>query len=514
MAAAIAGAPLLVFIAYPMPIPLVPTIGADLGIGVVDLQLAVGAFPLGLGAALLAGGVLSDRFGGTRVWLASTLAFAIFALGCALSFSGPQLIAWRLAQGLAGAAMLACSLKLVSTAVPPERRAKVTAWWGAAIGGGLSIGPLLGAVIVEFGQWRPAFAAVGVLAAIAVTLAYRILPRVGPDPAAGTRRLDVVGTVALALGLGSVILAINRVAAPGGLGVALTCAAVGVVLLVGFVVLQRRRAQPMVDVEQLRVRGYGVGLLAGAALAASILSLMVVYGSYLQDVAGLSPLATSLWFLAWALTAFLVALHAARISGRLSLRTRLVMGLGLAGVGLLLLLPLSYDTSPAWLLPGFLISGVGVGLCNPALGAAAVTGIAPAHSGMAAGAANTARQLGNAVGIAGLAALVQAVAAASMAGSARPEDPAGLVDDLSRGDLAGALAALPAQRHDAVRALYETAQTSGVHVAVAVAAAIALVGALGVLLVSRRADGRAAPTPGTVGDLPTTAGRTRERSTR
>ena len=483
--AAVAGAPFMVFLAYPLPIPLVPAISADLGVGIADLQLAVGGYPLGLGAALLVGGVLSDRFGGARVWVLSTLGFALCSLGSAISGSASELIAWRVGQGVAGAAMLACSLSLVSTAIAAHHRARLMAWWGAAIGVGLSVGPLLAAASVELGRWRPAFLIVAVIGLLAATAGTLTLPLHRPPASASTGKLDVVGTLALALGLGALILAVNRASAGGAAPAALTLLAIAVTLLVGFAILQRRRTYPMVDVSLLRGRGYRTGLVAGTVLAASMLSLIVLFGAYIQDVLKLTPMEVALWFLPWSLLAFFVALSAARLSRTLSIRVRLIAGLVLCAVGLLLLLPIGAGTSPVWLLPGFLIGGAGVGLTNPALAAAAVAGIPPERSGMAAGAANTARQLGNAIGIAGLAALAQWAAGRAAAASARAGESAEVIGNIARGELGGALALVPAARQDGIRALYDSAQTTGIHAAIAVAALIAVVGLLAVAWMSR-----------------------------
>lgn len=478
---AIGGAPFLVFLVYPLPIPLVPSIAEDFAVGVADLQLAIGGYPLGLGAALLAGGALSDRIGPTRAWIGSVVAFAACAMGCAIAGSTEVLIGWRVAQGLAGAVLLACSLSLIVTSVTPARRSRMTALWGAAIGLGLSVGPLAGAISVELGDWRPAFAGPGVLALGAALAGALTLKRV--PAAAPVRRLDVPGAVTLALGLAALILAISRATAPGAGAVSLVLFGVAAVLLVAFWIIQRLRSEPMVDLGLLRERGYVAGLVAGLALAASILSLIVVFGSFLQDVVDLTPLETALWFLPWSLLAFGVALLAAALSRRVSLRGRLVAGLSLSAAGLLALLVVDSDSPAVWVLPGLVISGVGVGLANPALAAAAVAGIPAARSGMAAGAANTARQLGNAVGIAALVALVQWIAGRAASDSAGTTGA--VADAIARGDLLGALALAPADQAAAVRALYVEAQTRGMHAAIVAAAAVAVLGVIAVLVLSR-----------------------------
>lgn len=480
VAVAVAGAPFFVFLVYPLPIPLIPSMARDLGVGVADLQLVLGGYPLGLGAALLAGGALSDRIGAGRAWIASMVVFALCAFGCASAPSAGVLIGWRVGQGLAGAVLLACSLSLIVTSVRPAARPRLTAYWGAAISLGLSFGPLAGALSVELGQWRPALAVPGLLALGAAAAGAVTLPTVAvADP---PRRLDLPGTVTLALGLGALILCINRATTPGAGGLALGLLATAAVLLAGFVLSQRRNPQPMVEVGLFRERGYLAGVVAGAALAGSILSLIVVYGSFLQEVVDLSPLSTALWLLPRSVIAFVVALWAARLNRVLTIRIRLAAGLAFCAAGLAALLVVDAGSPAVLVLPGFLISGIGVGLVNPALAAAAVAGIPAARSGMAAGAANTARQLGNAVGIAVLAAIAQLVAGYQAGGA---PGGAAATAAISRGDLPGALALAPPGQESAIRALYDGAQTDGIHVSLLVSVVIALVGVVAVLWLTR-----------------------------
>jgi MFS family permease len=198
--------------------------------------------------------------------------------------------------------------------------------------------------------------------------------------------------------------------------------------------------------------------------------MLVLLGPFLQVVFDLSALEAGLWFLPATVLSVVVALFGARIGARFSLRTRLTAGLVLAAAGLGALAFVRPDWTFPLLLPGFLLAGFGMGLANPALGAAAVVGVPPERSGVAAGAANTARQLGNALGIAVLGAIVHAGALAA----ARAELPVA-ADLLAAGDLRGAAAVAPAE---AVQAAYAVAETAGIRLALELSACVALVGAV------------------------------------
>ena len=473
--AAVALAPFVVFAAFPLPIVALPAIGADLGVGIAELNLLVSGFALGIGALLLTGGALSDRYGAGRVWIGAMAAFAVLSAGCAVATSVPLLVGSRIAQGAAGAALLASSLSLVVQAVEPARRARATALWGAAIGAGLSTGPVGAGIALEFGRWRPALAVLAAVAAVAALLGVVALPA---TRGTAKGRFDLVGTVLLSVGLGGSILGISWVGA--GLTPRVWIAfGAAVVLLPLFVLQQRRRAVPLFDVGLLRIPSYAGGLVAGLALALSLLSMLVLLGPFLQVVFRLSALEAGLWFLPATLLSTLVALFGARIGARFSLRARLAAGLGLAAVGLGALAFVRPDWTLALLLPGFVLCGLGMGLANPALGAAAVVGVPPERSGVAAGAANTARQLGNALGIAVLGAIIHAGALVT----ARGELPIA-ADLVAAGDLHGATTLASA---DVVQAAYAVSQTAGVRLALEVSAVVAAVGALAAAFLLRPA---------------------------
>ncbi|GAA4544763.1 MFS transporter [Pseudonocardia xishanensis] len=464
--AAVALAPFVVFAAFPLPIVALPAIGEDLGVGIAELNLLVSGYALGIGALLLTGGALADRYGAGRVWIGAMAAFALLSAACAVATSVPLLVGARIAAGAAGAALLASSLSLVVQAVEPQRRARAMALWGAAIGAGLSTGPVGAGIALEFGRWRPALAVLAAVAAVAALLGVIALPA---RRGAAMGRFDLVGTLLLSVGLGGLILGISWVG--GGLAPRVWIAfGIAVLLLPTFVLQQRRRPVPLFDVALLRIPSYAGGLVAGLALALSLLSMLVLLGPFLQIVFGLSPLQAGLWFLPATLLSTLVALFGARIGARFSLRARLASGLGLSAVGLAALAFVRPDWTFALLLPGFLACGLGMGLANPALGAAAVVGVPPERSGVAAGAANTARQLGNALGIAVLGAIIHAGALVS----ARGKLPVA-ADLLAAGDLRGA-AAVTAP--DVVQAAYAVSQTAGVRLALEVSAVVALVGAV------------------------------------
>jgi predicted MFS family arabinose efflux permease len=179
------------------------------------------------------------------------------------------------------------------------------------------------------------------------------------------------------------------------------------VLIVLFVVAERRQRRPMLDLTLFRRPAFAGASLVALALSASMFAMFLYLTLYIQDVLGYNPLHAGLRFLPVTLLSFAVA----PVSGRLSVRVpvRLLLGIGLLLVGGGLLAMTAITASSGWttLIPGFLLAGAGIGMINPPLASTAVGVVAPARSGMASGINNTFRQVGIATGIAGLGAVFQ-----------------------------------------------------------------------------------------------------------
>ncbi len=178
-------------------------------------------------------------------------------------------------------------------------------------------------------------------------------------------------------------------------------------LIVLFVIVERRQSRPMLDLTLFRRPAFAGASIVAFAVSSSMFAMFLYLTLYIQDVLGYSPLQAGLRFLPITLVTFVVA----PISGRLSVRVpiRLLLGCGLVLVGIGLISMTAVDASSGWttLIPGFLVAGVGVGLINPPLASTAVGVVHHSRSGMASGINNTFRQVGIATGIAGLGAIFQ-----------------------------------------------------------------------------------------------------------
>ena len=383
-----------------------PAIRQDLGATFEELQWVVDAYALGLATFMLTAGSLADLLGRRRIFVAGLAIFTVASLLCGLSQSAVALDLARALQGVGGSAMFATSLALLATAFTGRERGTALGIWGATIGASVAIGPLVGGVLVEHVSWQSIFFVnlpIGV-AAIAVTLRTVQESR---DPAAG--RIDWAGLVAFSAALFALVFALVRGNAEGwGSTLIVGLLVASAVLLAVFVVIESRRERPMLDLTLFRKPAFtGVSIVA-FALSAGMFSMFLYLTLYLQNTLGFSPLEAGLRFLPLTLVSFVCAALSGNLTERVQVRFLMAAGLVCVGVGLLLMAGLDQNTKWTHLLPGFILSGAGVGLTNPAIAATAVGVVDPRRAGMAAGINNTFRQVGIATGIAGLGAILQA----------------------------------------------------------------------------------------------------------
>jgi predicted MFS family arabinose efflux permease len=261
------------------------------------------------------------------------------------------------------------------------------------------------------------------------------------DPRA--RRVDVPGQVTLGAGLFLLVLGLLRGNEEGWTSTPIVAAlGAAAVLLVAFVAIERRVAEPMLPLGLFRNPNFAGAQIAALAISATFFAVFLYVTLYLQQILGLSAIEAGLVYLPATVVIFLVSGATSAIGDRVSARVMIGGGLALVAVGMGLMTIAGEDSSWAMLMPGFLVAAVGTGLFNPAVTAVALGSAPLEQSGLAAGVNDTFRQAGIAVGVAALGALVPAEAA--FGGGSPAEFVSGLHDALWVGGavaLAGAVAA-------------------------------------------------------------------------
>jgi EmrB/QacA subfamily drug resistance transporter len=379
-----------------------PSIRRDLGGGMAGLQWVVDGYTFMFAALLLSSGALSDRVGARRAFGAGLALFVTASVVCGLAPSIGVLVAARFVQGSAAAAMMPSSMALIGQAYPdPVKRARAVAVW--AMGGAVasSSGPVLGGFLTLV-TWRMIFfinLPVGAAALLLLARTRRSPRRAVP--------FDWIGQVTAVLAMGGLTYGAIEAGAAGFTAPrVVTAFAVAVVALATFLAAEAHRAHPMVPLDLFRNRTVSVAVAAGFAFVVGYYGLPFVMSLYLQQVRGLSSLATGVAFLPMMLIGAVLTPFSARVAERLGARRLIIGGLLVmaSGLGILALVP---SSAPVWLLALLMVL---VGLAGPLI-MPPMTGLllnsVPAHlAGTASGVFNTSRQIGGALAVAVFGALL------------------------------------------------------------------------------------------------------------
>ena len=375
-----------------------PRIQTDLKSSFADLQWVVDAYALTLAALLLTGGALADMYGRRRLYLVGLVVFTLASLLCGLAQSPLMLELSRGVQGIGGAVMFAVSLALLAQAFRGPERGVAFGIWGAVTGVAVAIGPLLGGALVSGLSWRWIFFVNLPIGAIAMTLTAL---RVQESRDENSRRPDWPGFVLFTAALASLIYALIESGRTSFTDTkVIACFAAAAVLIAAFLVAERVSKQPMFDLGLFRLPTFSGGAVAAFGISASIFSMFLYLTIYLQDVLRYSPFDTGVRLIVSSGAIFVVAAPAGRLTSRVPIRLLIGPGLLLVGGGLLWMRGLDANSSWTHLVPGLIMSGVGVGFINPPLASTAVGVVKPQRAGMASGINSTFRQIGIATGIA------------------------------------------------------------------------------------------------------------------
>jgi EmrB/QacA subfamily drug resistance transporter len=476
-----------------------PQIADGLDAELSTLQWVLDIYALALASVLLGAGSAADLFGHRRFYLLGIVLFAAASLACGLAPNATVLIIARGAQGVGGAAMFATTLSLLSRIYQGSDRAVAFGVWGAVTGASAAIGPILGGLLTEGLDWRWIFFVNLPVSLLAVVLTLRFMPEFAGDR---SRRVDLVGMITFTVFASSITYAVIR-ANEDGWTSAQTVGLLGggTFALLLFLLTESRVRHPMLDLRLLRRPAFA-GLLSGAfCLQGAAFAYLAYTSIWLQTVHDFSPIRAGGALIPLAVAAFLAAGLSSRATDHMSPRIPVGGGLLLIGAGTLSESFLSAGSSWAALTVGLVVSGLGVGLVNPALSAAALAAAPPERAGMASGALNTARQLGYAFGVAAFGALAVR-RMQSVLGDQVP-NPHGVAQALSSGGRHGVLARTPADRRPVVDHLLHAAYASGLNYTTFVAAGVAALGALVVVGIVRM------PAPADAHQEPTAAGATR-----
>ncbi|MGW5020345.1 DHA2 family efflux MFS transporter permease subunit [Streptomyces cacaoi] len=376
-----------------------PTIVSDLG-GMDHLSWVVTAYLLAVTAATPLWGKLGDQYGRKRLFQSAILIFLVGSALCGVAQNMPQLIGFRAVQGLGGGGLITLSMAIVGDLVPPRERGRFQGLFGAVFGTTSVLGPLLGGFFTEQLNWRWVFyinLPIGALALVVIALALHI-------PAGGyAHRIDYLGTLLIASAATCVVL----VTSLGGTtwdwnsaqvyGLAVLAA----VLVVAFVLVERRAVEPVLPMSLFAVRNFTLCAAISFVIGFAMFGAMTYLPTFLQVVHGVSPTMSGVHMLPMVLG----VIAASTVSGQLITHTGHwkffpVVGTGVTTGGLLLLHRLAPDSSQLEMSAYFAFFGIGLGLVLQVLVLVAQNAVRYADLGVATSGVTFFRSIGASVGVA------------------------------------------------------------------------------------------------------------------
>jgi EmrB/QacA subfamily drug resistance transporter len=377
-----------------------PQAQASLGFGDADRQWIVTSYALAFGALLLLGGRLGDVLGRKQVFLVGIGGFAVASAvgGAATSFG--VLVAARAGQGVFGALLAPAALSLLTTTFSDAKeRARAFAIYGAIAGGGGAIGLILGGALTEWASWRWCLY-INLLIAVPVLIAGVKLLHGGKADAKA--HLDVPGAITVSASLFALVYGFSHAESDGwGSSGTIGFLVAGAVLLVVFVALQVKVAHPLLPLRVLLDRNRGGAFVAMLISGAGMFAVFLFLTYYLQVTLGFSPIKTGVAFLPMIAAIMVTAQSATSVLTRVGPRPLMPVGMLFAAVGMLLFTQLETSSSYApHILPGLILSGIGMGLIFAPGMQAATSGVEAEDAGVASAMVNTMQQIGGSVGTA------------------------------------------------------------------------------------------------------------------
>ncbi|MFI6413908.1 MFS transporter [Streptomyces sp. NPDC050585] len=495
----------------------VPAVTEDLRPSSTALLWIVDAYPLVCASLLILFGTLGDRVGRRRVLLGGYTLFGVASAVAAMADTPEVLIAARVLLGVGGAMIMPATLSILR-AVFPDRRERATAIgiWTAVAAIGAATGPVLGGFLVEHFWWGSVFLINIPLMALILPAGRWLLPE---SRGSGDGPWDVLGALMAAAGVLGVVLGVKRTGAgdpfldPATLGPLLA----GAALLALFVRRQRRHAHPLIDMRLFSRAGFttSVGCIVLAMLA--LVGLQLIAVQYLQLVLDLGPMETGLRLLPLTFAAMAAGATGSYTLARLGPRRMVSGGFVLTAGSVLLLVLMGEHDRPLLLTVGFVL--LGFGLQTTLFGAyESMLSEAPADSaGGAAAIGETSYQLGAGMGIALLGSVMNAAYAPGLTGVPGVPAEASAAAANSLGEAYQVAERLGGQAGDALYQAARQAFVHGLHVTLAVSAALLLAGAVMALRLPRVMDPQTAdpddlPGPGPDGGGPGGAGPVRSGS--
>ncbi|MFF4406537.1 MFS transporter [Streptomyces sp. NPDC001404] len=366
-------------------------------------QWVLNAYNVAFTAFMLAAGSAADLFGRRRIFLSGVVVFSLASLVAGTAPSILLVDVARFVQGVGAAAVLTSGSSQLAHTFSGAARARAFGIFGAAVGFGLAMGPLISGLLVGAASWHAVFLVNVVLGAVVVCLARPMSESRNP----GARRIDLPGVLTFTAAL--MLLALGFVEGPskGWTGAATLGSFAGsAVFLLAFVVVELRSSEPMFDLSLLRRPTFVAIIWQPVSIVFAFAALLVYLPPYFQGAGGAGSTESGAMLLPLTLPVFILPLFSGALVKRLSVRLLLAIGPAVLAVALLLMTLTDPVSSRTGLYACLLLAGIGIGLAFSVMDNAAVSVVPPERSGMASGMFNTLRVAGETIGVACVAGLL------------------------------------------------------------------------------------------------------------
>lgn len=425
----------------------IPAIRQEFDASLASLEWITAIYSLVFAAFIVTWGRIGDELGRRRIFIAGVVVFVFGSVVVGFSQSIPMMLAGRLVQGFGAAMTSPSTLSILSTTFTGRMRGIAFGLWGATAGAAASLGPLLGGFLTTYVTWRGAFLINVPVGILAVAGAYLYIQE--SRDTSRKHSYDVVGVVLAALGFSALVFGLIEGQTYGWLApkeafalgpfvwplqsvsITLVSFALALVTLGGFfayeLALLRRGGEPLFDLSLFRFKGFRYGLLTVLVVALGEFGIFFIFSIYLQTVRELNAFQAGLTFLPFSIVTFVAAPVAGALSSRFGPKWVVTGGMILEAVAIFAFSRvLAVDTPFIIFIPVFMVYGAGVGLAIAQLTNITLSDIPPTQAGAGSGANNTVRQVGAAIGIAILGAVLatQIASVGKAAVEANPNIPA------------------------------------------------------------------------------------------
>ena len=444
-----------------------------------QLTWIIDAYSLVFASLLLPAGAIGDRYGRRRALLAGLAIFGTASAVAMTARSAGELIGLRAVLGAGAALVMPATLSTITGTFARDQRTRAVSLWAAVAGGAAILGLLTSGILLEVWSWPSVFGLNVVLAAAAIAGTLRLVPE-SADPAAP--RLDVSGAVLAVIGMVALVYSIIEASGQGWTSArTLAGLAAGLMVLAGFAGWELRRRAPLLDPRVFARRVLAAGSLSIFTQFFGLFGFIFIVLQYLQLIRGYSALLSAVSMLPMAAAMMPTARLAPALVARLGARVVCAAGLGLIAAALAVLAQLT-ATSGYWLLAAGLVTlGIGMGLATTPATSGITSALPAAQQGVGSALNDLSREIGGAVGIAVLASVLTTTYQSHLHLGQLPAAQAGL---------ARSSVAVAVHLGGAAAAHAGTAFTDGLHLALLIAAGIAMAAAIAVAALLRAATER------------------------